>query len=91
MKHRKRTSFQRYYFIGNDKLTELKNVRDLGVLLDHKLRFNAHIDSIANKGFRSLGFILRNSKEFRKPQTKIVLYNALVRSHLEYCSVESPL
>lgn len=34
-----------------------------------------------------LGFLLRNTKGFRKSSTKIMLYNSLVRSVMEYCSV----
>lgn len=33
-----------------------------------------------------LGFVIRNSREF-KSGTKILLYNSLVRSTLDYCSV----
>lgn len=34
-----------------------------------------------------LGFIIRNTRSFRKSSIKIMLYNSLVRSILEYCSV----
>lgn len=34
-----------------------------------------------------LGFVLRNCKVFQNYKTKLVLYNSLIRSVLEYCSV----
>ncbi|CAG9134982.1 unnamed protein product [Plutella xylostella] len=34
-----------------------------------------------------LGFLKRNSRDFHNNKTKILLYNALVRSHLEFASV----
>ena len=39
------------------------------------------------KASKMLGFVLRNSKMFRNHNTKIILYNSLVRSILEYGSV----
>ena len=33
-----------------------------------------------------LGFLSRVSKCFTNPKTKIILFNSLVRSNLEYCS-----
>ena len=37
--------------------------------------------------YRNLGFIIRNSKFFKKTETLILLYNAFVRPHLEYASI----
>lgn len=34
-----------------------------------------------------LGFVIRNCKVFRRYKTKILIYNSLVRSVLEYCTV----
>lgn len=84
---RKNSNPHTQYKLHNDVLEEVTYIRDLGVTLDYKLRLNMHIDNICNKAFKSLGFVLRNCKDFRCPKTKIVLYNSLVRSHLEYCSV----
>ncbi|KAG7306984.1 hypothetical protein JYU34_007107 [Plutella xylostella] len=75
------------YNIQSNTLLEVTTVRDLGVTLDKKLTFVPHIDHIVKKSNKALGFVLRNSKAFRNPNTKILLYNAFVRSVLEYCSV----
>uniref|UniRef100_A0A8D8Z4X9 Uncharacterized protein n=1 Tax=Cacopsylla melanoneura TaxID=428564 RepID=A0A8D8Z4X9_9HEMI len=74
------------YFINGVKLDRVAQVKDLGVLLDQDLRFNSHISKITSKAFRNLGFVYRNSKEFRNPNTFRTLYCSLVRPGLEYCS-----
>jgi hypothetical protein len=47
----------------------------LGVVLDSKLNFTSHIDSLVLKGFRILGYIRRIGKEFKDPYTLKTLYN----------------
>lgn len=84
---KKRTNIVSIYKINDDVLQEVDHIKDLGVVLDSKLRLNLHVDNICSKAFRCLGFVLRNCKGFKCPRTKILLYNALVRSGLEYCSV----
>lgn len=61
-------------------------VRDLGVHIDSQLRFDVHTDTIVTKSAGMLGFIKRNTKSFKNVNTKILLYNALVRSHLDFAS-----
>lgn len=75
------------YLILQEPVQEVDQIKDLGVILDRKLTFVPHIDHIVNKASRMLGFIIRNGKVFKKPATKILLYNSLVRSILEYNSV----
>lgn len=74
------------YQIGEAKLDRVNNMKDLGVIFDSSLNFNAHIDYACKKARRSLGFIIRNSKEFTNPRTSTILYSSLVRSILEYAS-----
>ncbi|CAK1604457.1 unnamed protein product [Parnassius mnemosyne] len=81
-----KTNLSPSYNIAGQKLQEVDSIRDLGVIMDKKLRFHKHIDQVATKGLQMLGFVLRNAKEFKKPSTKILLYLALVRSGLKYCS-----
>lgn len=83
---RKQRYVQSQYFIETEKLAVVRAIRDLGVVLDSELRFTSHIDNIITTATKTLGFVLRNSKEFRQPSTTIKLYSSLVRSKLEYCS-----
>ena len=75
------------YKIANNNLTRVTNIRDLGITLDSKLHFNLHIDNIVAKAFKQLGLILRISKPFTRGNTIKILYNAFVRSVLEFGSV----
>ncbi|RVE50535.1 hypothetical protein evm_004864 [Chilo suppressalis] len=84
---RRKSPYFNTYKINNDIIGEVDVIRDLGVFMDQKLRFHIHIDKITIKSFKLLGFVLRNCKEFRQASSKIAVFNTLVRSGLEYCSV----
>lgn len=75
------------YNINNVNLLRVSEVRDLGVLLDKKLNFKEHIENICKKGFRLLGFVIRNSRNIRNLKTITNLFNAIVRSVLEFNSI----
>lgn len=75
------------YFINNEPLQRVDNIKDLGILLDTKLNFNLHYDSIISKSHAMLGFIKRRASEFNNVWVTKTLYCSLVRSILEYGSV----
>lgn len=75
------------YFIGANKLENVLSFLDLGVLLDHRLRFHLHIEACVNKAKSLLGFMKRWSKEFMDPYITKSLFMSLVRPTLEYASV----
>lgn len=74
------------YHIGNNVIQEVDQIRDLGVVFDNSLTFVPHVENVIKKASRMLGFILRNVAGFKQSRTKILLYNSMVRSILEYCS-----
>ena len=74
------------YHLEGTALHETSEIRDLGVIIDSKLTFVPHINTIVKKSAQMLGFIKRNTKNFRLSHSKILLYNSLVRSHLEFAS-----
>ena len=74
------------YIIENTPLKYVSSVRDLGVILDEKLSFIEHINTISIKASKLLGFVTRNCTKFSVNATRLV-YCSLVRSILEYCSV----
>lgn len=74
------------YNIAGVVLDRVGDIRDLGVTLDRSLTFVNHINSITCTGYRNLGFVSRNCKEF-SCQTFKLLYCSMVRSGLEYASV----
>jgi hypothetical protein len=54
-------------------------INDLGVLVDSRMTFVHHIESIVSKSARILGFLKRISREFSEPYTYKTLYVAFVR------------
>lgn len=83
---RKNKPIENIYTLSDKTLKRVNEVRDLGVYLDSQLLFRAHIDRIVAKAYKMLGFVLRQGSEFKNASTFIILYNAFVRSHLEYAS-----
>ncbi|XP_045453474.1 uncharacterized protein LOC123662715 [Melitaea cinxia] len=81
---RKKNIVHSKYFIQNQQLEEVSVIRDLGIILDSRLTFKDHIDYIASKAWKLLGFIRRNTADFKRTDCITRIYNALVRSILEY-------
>lgn len=74
------------YSIGNIVLERVQSIRDLGVIIDSKLDFHDHIATMCKAANKTLGFIMRTSAQFRDAGVAVMLYNAFVRSRLEYCA-----
>lgn len=80
------------YTLKQSALQFIRSIRDLGVTIDDRLRFDEHIELTVRKANKMLGFLMRTCKPFDQLKTIMVLYNSLVRSQLEYCSsIWSPL
>lgn len=75
------------FFLENSKLAEVKEFKDLGIITNHHLSWNPHIDYVVSKANRMLGLIKRTCKGMDDPKTLRTLYWSLVRSNLEYCLV----
>ena len=60
---------------------KVQTTKDLGVVFDSKL--DGHIDEKVNKVYKMLGVIKRSFIHIT-PDSFLILYKALVRSHLEY-------
>ena len=79
------------YCIDQTNLTRVSFIEDLGVTFDSRLKFDKHIEIVLSKASRMLGFVRRNTKEFKEVSTIIVLYKSLVLPYLLYaCQVWSP-
>jgi hypothetical protein len=74
------------YVLNGKILERVCSMTDLGVILDSKLSFREHIDSVVNKGSALFGFVKRLSREFRDPYLLKVLFVTYVRSQLEYAN-----
>ena len=74
------------YKINDVNLVNVNIIKDLGVLVDNKLRFVEHVELTVNKAYRMLGLICRIAKEFNNVETIKYLYSTLVSPILNYAS-----
>lgn len=75
------------YHLDNVIMNRVTQFKDLGVTFDSKLSFDEHIRLTTESAYKSLGFVLRNGREFDNVKTLNTLYTAFVRCKLEYASV----
>src|SRR5437867_5762571 len=75
------------YTISKDNnsftLEHVDHIKDLGVIIDRDLSFDLHISEKVNIAFQMLGIINRNFADIDE-NTFLLLYKAMVRSHLEF-------
>lgn len=81
-----RSGLEQPYVIENNILTNVSEIRDLGLIMDSKLTFIPHIQNTITKSLQLLGFIKRITSEFTNTNAIKQLYCSLIRSHLEYSS-----
>ncbi|KAI8517880.1 hypothetical protein Bbelb_038970 [Branchiostoma belcheri] len=74
------------YEIQGSTLEETSEERDLGVIVDRKLKFHAHCTAAANKAFRILGLVKKSFQRLDKT-TVPLLYKTMVRPIIEYGNV----
>ena len=80
------------YTIGGEEIERVHEMRDLGVTIDEKLTFGAHVDAALKKANRALGVLIRSFQTGKNgsslydvnPKAIISTYCANVRSLLEY-------
>lgn len=72
------------YSMNQSPLERVNAIKDLGLILDSKLRFNEHISMTVAKANSMLGFLRRNTAQFDDVYALKVLYCSMVRSVLEY-------
>ena len=77
---RKRNMPSNIISLGDQVVEKCERVRDLGVILDSKLTFTDHYNTIINKASNMLSFIKRFCYNFQEPYTIKTLYNSYVRS-----------
>lgn len=84
---RSRSPVEYEYCLNHMALEKVSKFRDLGLILDAKLDFHDHILNICKSASKTLGFIMRVASQFKGVTVAKVLYNAYVRSKLEYGAV----
>lgn len=80
-----------YTFVDGTPVARQTSTKDLGVMIDNKLRFTEQVDAVANKAFKTLGFVMRTSRHFHSLDAVLHLFHMLVLPHLDYaCVIWSP-
>ena len=75
-----------FTYTMNDKLlNKAIEQKDLGVIIDNKLKFSKHCKESSKKANKILGLVSR-SFEHKSKDIILPLYKSLVRPHLEYAS-----
>ncbi len=73
-----------HLLINNTTIERASQFNFLGLTLDENLNWKGHIDKISNKISKSIG-ILNKLKHFISIKIKILIYNSLILSYLNYC------
>ena len=68
--------------VGEGK--EEESFKYVGVEVDENLTWKHHISKISNKIRLNL-FLLKKERNFIPKKTRLMIYNSLIRPHLEYC------
>ena len=66
-------------------LKKIESIKDLGVTFDNKLKFDDHINNKISTAYQMLGIVKRNFI-YLTPDSFVVLYKSMIRSHLDLCS-----
>jgi len=83
----KKQPFRSSFTLNKSLIEEVYEFHDLGLLTNHHLSWNSHVDAITNKANRILGLLGRTCRGWKDIETLKVLYCTLVRSRVEYGSV----
>ena len=72
--------------ISNTKIERIKEAKFLGVIVDEKLNWSAHIKTLQSKMSRYIGIMYR-LKKLLPIQVRIQIYQSFIQSHVNYCSL----
>ena len=73
------------YTMDDHSLEQVRQERDLGVIVDEQLKFHQQTAASVSKANQILG-IIRKSFEVLDEVSLPLLFKSLVRPHLEYCN-----
>ena len=74
-------------YIANSLISNISEVKDLGILYQSNFKFNKHIDNIIFKAQRKINYLKFFCKRFKNIKLLIILYNSMVKSNLMYGSI----
>ena len=71
--------------MGENEINQVTEEKDLGILIDDKLKFQQHINQQTKKANQRLGMIKR-SFSYMDTEMFLTLFKSIVRPYLEYGS-----
>ena len=74
------------YMILDSEIEKVHEVKDLGIIIDDKLKWDIHIRATTKKSFNTLWVLIRNLGYDSPFNMKKIAYMSMVRSQLEYGS-----
>ena len=74
------------YYMNEHELETIEEEKDLGIIIDNKLKFHTRTSAAIKKANRILGLIKRSFTELDEI-TLPILYCSMVRPHLEYGNI----
>ena len=75
-----------YFSKDGQEIPKCNTVRDLGVLFNEDLRFNAHVDATCSKVRQLIGWSLRTFRS-RDTVTIMTLWKSMLLPRVDYCSI----
>ena len=71
-------------YMNRQEISEVETTKFLGVIIDNRLNWKHHIDSICNKVSKNIGIILTARRVFNK-NTLLSLYYSFIYPYFTYC------
>ena len=71
-------------YMNSQEISEVETTKFLGIIIDNRLNWKHHIDSICNKVSKNIGIILIARRVFNK-STLLSLYYSFIYPYLIYC------
>ena len=72
--------------INGSEIYQVPHTKFLGVIIDDRLNWKQHIDTVCMKSMKMLG-ILRKICPFVLPSSHLTLYYSLIFPHINYCNI----
>ena len=72
--------------IDNVSIEQVSSVKSLGIYIDEYLTWHSHINKLCKKIASAIG-ALKRVKPFVTQFILLSIYNSLVQSHFDYCSL----
>ena len=73
--------------LNNTNLSNVSVINDLGIIFQHNLKFDQHIQNIIMKGTRKINYLKFKCKNIKNMSLLLILYNSMVKSCLMYGSI----